>query len=368
MCYNKSMIQHANFFYFRRISHIGGTEQFLYEIAKKYHNYDIAVLYDETDLDQLIRLRKLVPCYRRDRAERYVCKKAFYNFNLDAIDYIEADEHIFVCHAIYQELGYRPPIDNPKIDRIIGVSDYAVSKIHEQAELQNVKKPIQRVYNPLTLEKPDKVVRIISASRLDDKTKGGQRTIKLIEALDRYCEKHGTHYLWHIYSNSHTYKVDSPNVCYMAGRADIRPFIADADYLVQVSNDMETYCYSIQEALGYGTRIVRTPLTVCKEFNIPKSAELVLDWDCSNVDEIAEKMFEPKKDFSYKAPSDGWKTLLDKKPSDYIYHEQNVRVKALKAYYDIELGQQVSAWTPAWETTLERAKKLYKKGLIRILE
>lgn len=361
------MIQHANFFYFRRISHIGGTEQFLYEIAKKYHDYDIAVLYDETDLDQLIRLRKLVPCYRRDITERYVCEKAFYNFNLDAIDSIEAKEHIFVCHAIYQELGYKPPIDNPKINRIIGVSDYAVSKIYEQAELQNVKKPIQRVYNPLTLEKPDKVVRIISASRLDDKTKGGARTLKLIEALDRYSEKTGRNYLWTIFTNKTNIQITSPNVIFMQPRIDVRNYIADADWLVQVSNNMETYCYSINEALGYGTRIVRTPLTVAKEFKIPKQAELVLDWDCANVDEIAEKIFEPKKDFSYKAPSDGWKALLDKKPSDYVYHEQKVRVKALKSYYDMELGRQVSGWTESWETTLKRAKELYKKGLIRIL-
>lgn len=361
------MIQHANFFYFRRISHIGGTEQFLYEIAKKYHKYDIAVLYDETDLDQLLRLKKLVPCYRRDSAERYVCEKAFYNFNLDAINYIEADEHIFVCHAIYQELGYKPPIDNPKIDRIIGVSDYAVSKIHEQAELQGVEKPIQLVYNPLTLEKPDKVVRIISASRLDDKTKGGARTLKLIEALDRYSEKTGRNYLWTIFTNKTNIQITSPNVVFMQPRIDVRNYIADADWLVQVSNNMETYCYSINEALGYGTRIVRTPLTVAKELKIPKQAELVLDWDCANVDEIAEKMFEPKKDFSYKAPSDGWNTLLDKKPSEYTYKPTKVRVKALKAYYDIELQQQMSAWLPAWETTIERAKELYKKGLIRIL-
>lgn len=37
----------ANIYYFRVISRIGGTEQFLYEMAKKYHKYDLAILYDE---------------------------------------------------------------------------------------------------------------------------------------------------------------------------------------------------------------------------------------------------------------------------------------------------------------------------------
>ena len=40
-----------NLFYFRKINAIGGTEQFLYEIAKKYNDYDITVLYDEADIE-----------------------------------------------------------------------------------------------------------------------------------------------------------------------------------------------------------------------------------------------------------------------------------------------------------------------------
>ena len=368
MCYNKDMIKHANFFYFRRISHIGGTEQFLYEIAKKYHDRDIAVLYDETDLDQLIRLRKLVPCYRRDRAERYVCERAFYNFNLEALEQIEAKEHIFIAHAIYQEIPQIPPLAETRITRWLGVSKYACDELKRYGESWGIDIKPELCYNPLTLEKPEPVVKIVSACRLDDKVKGGARTLKLIDALDRYCEKTGRNYLWTIFTNKTNIHIDSPNVIFMQPRIDVRNYIADADWLVQVSNDMESYCYSINEALGYGTRIVRTPLTVAKELKIPKQAELVLEWSCKNVDEVAEKIFEPKKDFSYKAPNDGWKAFITTKPSDYVYHEQKVRVKALKAYYDIELGQQVSAWLPAWETTLKRAKELYKKGLIRILD
>lgn len=93
--------RYANIFYFRLILKIGGTEQFLYEIAKKYHKKDIVVLYDRADLDQLARLKKLVRCIQRDPNVTYKAKRAFYNFNLDAIDQIEADEHIFVTHAIY---------------------------------------------------------------------------------------------------------------------------------------------------------------------------------------------------------------------------------------------------------------------------
>jgi len=361
-------IYHANIYYFRRICRIGGTEQFLYEMAKKYHKYDLMVLYDDADFDQLMRLKKIVKCVRRKRGVVYKAKKAFYNFNIDAIDQIEADEHIFICHAIYQELGYQPPIDHPKIDKILGVSKYAVSQIEKQKEVQNVDKPVIQCYNPLTLEKPQKVMRLISACRLDDKTKGGDRTIKLIEALDRYCSQTGRHYLWTIYTNNVDFEINSPNVALMKPRPDVRDYIADSDWLVQLSNNMESYCYTINEALGYGVRIVRTPLTVAKEFKIPKCAELVLDWDCGNVDEIAKKIFEPTEKFAYKPPKDGWDRLLVKEPSEYVYKPEKVIVKAICSYYDIELGKNVSNWSPAWEVSLERARELVDKKKVRVIE
>ena len=367
LCYNQNMEEYANIYYFRIISRIGGTEQFLYEMAKKYHKYDLTILYDECDLDQLLRLSKLVRCIRRKPGVIYHAEKAFYNFNIEAINQIEAKEHIFVCHAVYQELQFEPPIDHPKITKLLGVSKYAEERIKLQEQVQNVYKPVVQCYNPLTLEKPDKVLRIISACRLEDKTKGGVRTTKLIEALDKYCEKTGKHYLWAIFTNSLKTQITSPNVAIMKPRIDVRPYIADSDWLVQVSNDMETYCYSMNEALVYGTRVVRTPLSVAKELKIPKQAELVLDWDCANVDEIAEKMFEPAQDFSYKPPKDGWDKLLVKKPSTYTYQKKEVFIKALRPYYDIELKSNVSPWDKPWEVSIERAKELYKKGLIRML-
>lgn len=358
----------ANIYYFRRISRIGGTEQFLYELAKKYHKYDLLILYDDADYEQLMRLRKLVPCKRRKRGETYYAEKAFYNFNIEAIDQIVAKEHIFICHAVYQELTFEPPIDHPKLTAILAVSKYAEERIRKQEEDFGVDLPIIQCYNPLTLEPADKVLKIVSACRLEDKTKGGQRTLELIGALDRYCDKTGKHYLWTIFTNSTNVEIRSQNVAIMKPRVDVRPFIADADWLVQVSNNMETYCYSINEALGYGTRIVRTPLSVAKELKIPKQAELVLDWDCENADKVAEDMFKELDSFTYKPPKDGWGKLLVNEPSHYKYEKKGVIIKAIKPYYDLELGAKVSNWTPSWETTVERAKELSNKGLVRIIE
>ena len=39
------MIEHSNILYLRDISELGGVETFLWEMLKKYHKYDIAVVY-----------------------------------------------------------------------------------------------------------------------------------------------------------------------------------------------------------------------------------------------------------------------------------------------------------------------------------
>lgn len=358
---------YANLLYFRKISRIGGTEQFLYEIAKKYHEKDIAILYDEADKTQLVRLRKFVKCIKRDENEKYYAEKAFYNFNIEAIEQVEAKEHIFVCHAVYQELQFEPPINHPKIDKLLGVSKYAVERIKLQEKVQNADKPIIQCYNPLTLEKPDKVVRIISACRLEDKTKGGKRTLRLIEALDHYCEKTGKHYLWTIFTNNIDFEINSPNVMLMKPRVDVRPFIADSDWLVQVSNDMETYCYSINEALGYGTGVVRTPLSVAKELKIPKQAEIVLDWDCANVNKVAEQIFKKHANFTYSPPKDGWDKILVDKPSKYQPPKPDTKVKCIERYYDLELDRRVTPDDEPYLVEKERAELLNELNLVKIV-
>ena len=360
--------QYSNIFYFRRISRIGGTEQFLYEIAKKFHTKDITILYDEADVDQLLRLRKLVRCVKRETGVKYITKRAFYNFNLNAIEQIEAGEHIFITHAIYQNIKLIPPVNHPKLTRWIGVSKFACSEIEKYAKSLGKNVKAELCYNPLILEKPDKVVRLISACRLDDEVKGGKRTLKLIKALDDYCEKSGKHYLWTIFTNTPEVSIKSPNVAIMPARPDVRPYIADSDWLVQLSNDMESYCYSINEALGYGVRIVRTPLSVAKELKIPKQAELVCKWDMENADEIAKKIFEPKLDFSYKPPKDNWGKMLINKPSKYKPKTSKITVRCVKDYYDLDLKRMVHTSSQPYEVSFDRARKLCRLGLCRIVE
>ena len=359
---------HANLFYFRKISHIGGTDQFLYEIAKKYHKKDIAILYDEADLEQLARLKKLVKCIKRDKNDKYVAKRAFYNFNLEAIDQITADEHIFITHAIYQNIDQVPPVNHKKLTRWIGVSKFACKEIERYAKSMGKKVKAELCYNPLTPEKPQKVVKIISAGRFDDEVKGGKRITKLAEAVAKYAADNGKKYVWLVFSNRGAMiKPDIPNMLIMDSRIDVRDFIAEADWLVQLSNDMESYGYSINEALSYNTGVVHTPLSVIKELNIPDGAHLQCEYDMSNAKEIAKKMFEPRPDFKYTPPKDGWADMLVDESSKYKPPKPDTKVKCIERYYDLELGRKITPDSEPYMVERERAEYLSKLKLVKIM-
>jgi len=187
------------------------------------------------------------------------------------------------------------------------------------------------------------VLHLVSACRLNDQVKGGQRTLAMIRALDKYCERSGRNYLWTVFSNQPTQKLDSPNVAVMQPRLDIRPYLADTDFVVSLSDDFEGYNYTNNEALSYGTPIVSTPCKVYKELGIDETMAIWVNFDLSNLEDVCDKMFSaidngwPK--FQYKAPNDGWSKLLVKSKSNYMEElKDNVLVVVRDGFDDIEAG------------------------------
>ena len=295
------------------------------------------------------------------------------------IDDIESldNYYAFVFHANFDEIGtgYKPPIWHKKINHYIGVSDFATEKANEWIERLGKEGKAEKCYNPLTLEPKKKVVHLLSACRLDDVVKGGKRTQELIEALDRYSEEHDTYYRWDIYTNLKRIEngleidlrdiIKSKNVCIREPRVDIRPFIADSDYVLQLSNDMETYCYTINEALGYSVPIVTTPLSILKELPITDNEHIVLDWDCSNVDEVAKQIFEKQvKPFKYEIPKDEWDKILVKGKS--TYKDKLVQVICKTYYFDNELNKYIRLGS-IFSIKESRANYLEGLGYIEII-
>lgn len=334
---------YTNIFYFDRLNKIGGVETFFYEIAKKFCDNDITVFYTYGDLKQIQRLKKLIRVVKYT-GQKIKCKKAFFNYNLRPIENIQAERYYEIIHANYKDLGINPNV-HPKIDEYIGVSQSVCDAFTELTGL-----PCTLCYNPITIEKPKKVLYLISATRLT-REKGKDRILKLAKALDDA----GIPYIWTIFTND-TKEIKHPRIIFMEPQLNIRDYIAKSDYTVQLSNT-EAYCYTMIESLLLNVPVIVTPWACLKELNITNEYGFILPFDMSNipVKEIYNKEF----DFKYNLKPDIWDKIIE--PSKSTYKEElnsKYLVEALKTYQDrnfkdAELGIIPSPGSK-WTVTKER--------------
>lgn len=342
---------YTNVFYVPHFNIIGGIETYCYELVKKYKDKDITFVYSDTtsDINQLNRIRKYCRViYQPYNAENKIkCKRLFVMYRCK-LELFDAEEVIQIIHADYEAQNLKPNLD----EQII--AHYGVSKAVADSYKRISGVDVDVCYNPLTIDKPKKILRLISATRLT-KEKGKDRMVKLADALD----KAGIPYEWRIFTNDKL-PIPNKNVMYMTPRLDIRDYIADADYLVQLS-DTEAFSYSILESLCLGTPVIIT--------NIPSSIEMgvknglngyILDFSMKNIPIM--DIYEKIPDFTFKPPKDRYNELLIDAPSTYN-PEEIIKVIVKRSYKDLELNRRVEK-SEELELTRERAEYLKGLGLV----
>ena len=300
------MIEHDNIFYVRDISVIGGVETYVYEMVKKYHDLDIAVVYKSADGKQLERLKKYCRVYKHTK-ERIKCKVAIINYDVSIIDYIDEGAKIYQgIHADYENSAYswKPPVHN-RIDGYIAITKHIGQSFKKMMGKDN----IIQIYNPLSIDSSKKLV-LVSATRLS-RIKGKDRMRRLAMALDEA----GIDYIWFVFTNDMD-KIGSDNVIYMTPRLDIGWFLDNADYLVQLS-DTEGLSYSINEMLYRNKPVIVTPLPYLEEIGVKDGINAyIMKFDCSNVDDIVKKIKDVPS-FEFKRLNDDYSKILYKGKSHY---------------------------------------------------
>ena len=350
------MEQVANLIYFAHINSIGGVETFFYNLAVNYSDRDILVVYRTGDDKQLERLRRLVRVVQF-RGQKFKCKRAFFNYNADIISNVVADEYIQVIHADYKAQHLKPMYPK-KITRYVGVSQHVCETFREVTGFD-----CELAYPPLVERKPDRVLHLVSATRLTAE-KGGWRIKKLARALDDA----NIPYHWIIFTNAGSSTVSSDShISVRPPELDISDFVADADWLVQLS-DTEAYCFSVVEALQLGTPVIVTKCQVYGEIGLDDSNSIMIDFDMKDIpiDRIYDRRRgASRRKFKYTPKSDGWSELLIDTPTTYDPDEPT-RVKAGMRFSDLECGVQRDI-NDEWGTTLSRADMLMGKGLLQWL-
>lgn len=335
---------------------IGGIETFIYTFCETLHKYyDILVLYDGIDHKQLERLQRIVRCMKNDPSKQLSCDTLINNRISDEIPKnVRYKQSIQMVHGCKQA-NFKVPTNRTHIVTVSQAVKDSYTETEQATVIQNlVSKP----------HKAKKVLRLISATRLDTWEKGKQRMIQLAKLLNE-CN---IPFLWVYFSNVEASNI--PGFVRVPPTLDIMPYIADSDYLVQLS-DTEAFCYSIVEALQVGTPVISTPLPVLEEIGVKDGVNAHIlpfehrEW---TRDDVRKLLNIPTFEYSYdNAPIvKKWRKLLgNTKPTgDYRFEDLFKDVEVIQEYFDVKLkrtltiGERVSM-------TKERADEIINKGFLR---
>ena len=344
-----------NVIYFPSLNSIGGVETFCYEMGYKFgKDFDITVFYREGDPNMVKHIGDTCRIIKYKPGDKIICDVFIFAYAYDILDFVEAKEYIQTYHADYVCRHLNVSHD-PRITRRFGVAENTTIGIRDHLGV----KDIETMYNPYTPKKVDKVLYLISATRLTAE-KGYKRMLKFADVLDQA----GVKYLWTIYTDKPV-DTERPNMICLPPRLDIVNFIAKADYLVQLS-DTEGYSYTLVEALSVGTPVICTPISVAEEQGIIDGVTgFIIPFDVSEVP--VQRIQNGLKKFQYTPRESHYDTVLS--PGKSTYDEDMavpVETVSIRTFFDIQLNRIVQ---PKEQITMKRgrAEFLEDGGFVTIL-
>ena len=344
-----------NVIYFPHLNVCGGIETFCYEFGLMFgKKYDITLIFQNGDPNMVRKIAETCRVIRYRDGDEIECDTFIFGYGHEIIEHVKAKRIIQTFHADYICRHLNPCMDGRITDRF-GVADNTTNGIREHYEWA---KDIVTMYNPYTVKKPRKVLHLVSATRLTAE-KGFARMVRLAEELD----KSGIPWHWYVFTDS-TVEFPNVNVTTLPARLDVLDFIADADYLVQLS-DTEGYSYSIVEALSVGTPVICTALPVADEQGVINGKTgFILPFDMSEIPIDAIYKGLPK--FTVQPRESHYEKVLAKGKAQYERDRKStVEIKTLKHYFDLERNAD-SYRGEIHEVTWERAEKLADMGLVEI--
>ena len=196
-------------------------------------------------------------------------------------------------------------------------------------------------------QKTNKILHLVSFTRLSEE-KGYSRICSLVKIVKDNKIK----FDWKIFSDIESKsfeKLNCPEVIFMEPTLDVYDYIVDADYLVQLS-DSEAFCYSVHEALQYGTPVIVTNIEAFKDVVIDGYNGYKIELDMSNVgSKFLNKIVNNiPKDFEYDERTEEIKeqwfeVFGEPVENNKDYCSSTVKLEVLEDYYDKELQEEMNS-------------------------
>ena len=341
----KSIIIYLDYVY-----EIGGIESWLYYLCQNlYSYYNITFLFDVGNMKQLKRLNKYVNVEHRNRDKIYICNILLIASNWSGSPKnIKYDKCISTVHSDYKYFNEQLKANLSVVkeaDEIICVSKNAADSIKELFGIDG--RIIPNILGKK--EKTNKILHLVSFTRLSEE-KGYSRICTLVKML----KENNIKFDWKIFSDiegKNLEKINYPEVIFMKPTLDIYDYIVDADYVVQLS-DTEAFCYTIHEALQYGTPVIVTDIEAFKDIVTDgyNGYKFKLDMSNVNLNMLNKIVNNIPKDFKYNENFDELKSLwfevlgdpVEIDDKDYSSTDKIVNLEVLESYYDVELKKDVN--------------------------
>lgn len=345
-----------NVLYFPHINIVGGIETYCYEMGLKYgKDYDITLVFNKGDPKMLRHIAETCRVIQYQNGDEIICDTFIFGYGRKILDHVQAKTFIQTYHADYLSRNLNPSSD-PRITHRFGVAENTTRGIKEHYAWA---RSLETMYNPYTVKKPRKMLNLVSATRLTPE-KGYHRMLLFASAL----EKANIPFHWLVFTDAEK-QFPSKNVTIMEPRYDVLDFIANADYLVQLS-DTEGYSYSIVESLSVGTPVIVTDIPVAGEQGVVHGVTgFILPFDMSNIP--IDAIYAGLPPFSYEPRESHYETVLVKGEAPYgVENDAIANVITIKRYYDVVLDRHM----PIGETmqvTKARAEILVENGCAEYL-
>lgn len=356
---------------------IGGVERFNLNFCKRMSKLcELTFVYKEGDADRMKEISQYANVVKFTGKETFDVDVAIYSTCWSGTPEanIKAKKYVQMIHADFEVAKKSWNFQYTKMPK---VTDHVCVGLNAQKALKKVYGYDSTViFNILDNElENDKILRLITVSRLAA-GKGLERMSVLAHAL----KAKGIRFVWLFFGDSTGVKytadikklfADLPEFVFMGTALNAQSYIADSDYLVQLS-DSEGFCYSICEALQVGTACIVTDFLSATEQIENGRNGYILKMDMSNVDLDAIYKKIPK-NFTFKEQTNEktWLKFLEKPPRKLPiekkrkYSSTTYKVTVKKEYFDNEKNATVFKGT-VLEINEERFQLLDSMGLVSL--
>ena len=343
--------------YINQTNIIGGLDTFTLNFAKimsKY--YDITFVVNKCDDAVVKKISKYIRVIKGKPQMKIYCDTLIMLRILDTLpNNIIYNKSIQMCHACKTNNNWHIPQNT---DYIVTVSQASKDSFGDEGKKAEV---IHNLIEPNNR----KALMLVSATRIPaaDKGQNEKRMIKLAEMLNT----NDIPFIWLNFSDGKLQ--NAPKGFYNMGTyMDITPYIAKADYLVQLS-DCEAWSYAILEALTQNVPVLTCPFDSVFEMGIENGKNgYILPFDMDF--DIKQLLDIPKFTYNYNVSAivKQWRTLIGKsKPFNQYKPNDSNRVRVIIPYYDIALKRTLQKGE-VLSMTQERINIVMSKGLIELVE